>query len=162
MREPDVLKECWETLKRKISPTPNKSFPKDLLRLAVSIWCRCNIIYLFGVLLWGFLIYLFYSNREDTVGKTFFLKDGNSSWPQSKHLPRSLAYPPSLKIRKTLEVILLRYWIGTERGQLHTQLFLKMIPLIEVRRRYHIYPGSKGRSLLFIKQSKSRSKLRDC
>ena len=37
MREPDVLKECWETLKRKISPTPNKSFPKDLLRLAVSI-----------------------------------------------------------------------------------------------------------------------------
>lgn len=37
MRETDVLKECWETLKRKISPTPNKSFPKDLLRLAVSI-----------------------------------------------------------------------------------------------------------------------------
>ena len=37
MREPDVLKECWETLKRKISPTPNTRFPKDLLRLAVSI-----------------------------------------------------------------------------------------------------------------------------
>lgn len=37
MREPDVLKECWEMLKRKISPTPNTSFPKDLLRLAVSI-----------------------------------------------------------------------------------------------------------------------------
>lgn len=36
MREPDVLKECWETLTRKISPTPNESFPKDLLRLAVS------------------------------------------------------------------------------------------------------------------------------
>lgn len=125
MREPDVLKECWETLKRKISPTPNKSFPKDLLRLAVSIWCRCNIVYLFGVLLWGFLIYLFYSNREDTIGKTFFLKDGNSSWPQSKNLPRSLAYLPSLKIQKTLQVILLRYWIGAERGQLHAQLFWK-------------------------------------
>lgn len=37
MREPDVLKECWETLKKKISPIPNKTFPKDLLRLAVSI-----------------------------------------------------------------------------------------------------------------------------
>lgn len=71
MREPDVLKECWEMLKRKISPTPNKSFPKDLLRCAVSIWCRYNIIYLFCVLLWGFLIYLFYFNKEDTIGKTF-------------------------------------------------------------------------------------------
>lgn len=33
MREPDVLKECWEMLKRKISPTPNKSFPKDLFEM---------------------------------------------------------------------------------------------------------------------------------
>lgn len=51
MREPDVLEECWEMLKRKPSPTPNKSFPKDLLRLAVSICRAFNIVYLFGVLL---------------------------------------------------------------------------------------------------------------
>lgn len=162
MREPDVLKECWETLKRKISPTPNKSFPKDLLRLAVSIWCRRNIVYLFGVLLCSFLIYLFYLNKEDTIEKTFLLKNGNSSWPQSEHFPRSLALLPCLKIQKTLEVISLPCWIGTERGQLHIQLFWKWYHGLKGEEDTTIYPGSKGRSPLFIKQSVNRSKLRDC
>ena len=104
MRGPDVLEECWEMLKRKPSPTPNKSFPKDLLRLAVSICRAFNIVYLFGVLLWGFLIYLFYFNKEDTIGKNFFLRwqfkwTPRQAFPQvplASPLPKDPQQPPTL------------------------------------------------------------------
>jgi hypothetical protein len=72
MREPDVWKGCWEMLQRKISPTPNKSFPKDLWRLAVISGMDVTSYIFFGVLLWALLIYLFHVNKEDTIGKTFF------------------------------------------------------------------------------------------
>lgn len=53
------LQECWETRKSKISPTPNKSFPKDLLEALLSVsdddatsyifLCvfRCEFLFLF-------------------------------------------------------------------------------------------------------------------
>jgi hypothetical protein len=69
MREPDVWKERWETLKRKSSPTPHKSFPKDVWKL--SGWETRAALYIFLCLTVG-LSYLFYINKEDTRAKTFF------------------------------------------------------------------------------------------
>ena len=63
MREPDVLKECWETLKRKISPIPNKSFPEDLFETHGQYLISMHIVYLFCVLLWAFLIYFILTKR---------------------------------------------------------------------------------------------------
>lgn len=70
MREPDVLKECWETLKRKISPIPNKTFPEDLLRRCQYLMSTQHRISFLCVAVG--LSYLFYFNKEETMGKTFF------------------------------------------------------------------------------------------
>lgn len=136
MREPDVLKECWEMLKRKISPTPNKSFPKDLLRCAVSIWCRYNIIYLFCVLLWGFLIYLFYFNKEDTIEKTFlkgwqFKLTPKQAFPQ---IPCASALSKDPKDSRSYIAPIVDW---NRKRPTSCSAFLKMIPPILVRRRYH-------------------------
>lgn len=74
MREPDVWKECWEMLQRKISPTPNKSFPEDLWRVAV-ISGTDGTSYIFFRVCCGFylFIYLFCVKRKShNRGEIFF------------------------------------------------------------------------------------------
>lgn len=150
MREPDVLKECWEMLKRKISPTPNKSFPKDLLRLAVSIWCQCNIVYLFCVLLGGFLIYLFYFNKDDTIGKSF-LKGWQFNLTPKQAFPQVSCASALSKDPKNTRSCIAPILDGNRKRPASYSAVLQMIPSIYVRRRCHNLPRLLRKITAFYK-----------